>query len=86
MTTTTMATSELVPGYRDVTSLTVASFLARFPSRPLMSQEPAVRLVISQVTHSGGRLLMASQPRVGPGRQSGGSSNTRAISRVVLAW
>jgi len=53
MTTTTMATSELVPGYRDVTSLTVALFLARFPSRPLMSQEPAVRLVISQVMHGG---------------------------------
>jgi hypothetical protein len=32
MTTTT--TSELVPGYLDVTRLTVASFLARSPADP----------------------------------------------------
>ena len=51
--TTTTATSELVPGYRDVTRLTVASFFGSLPSRPLMSQEPAVRFVISQVMHNG---------------------------------
>ena len=83
MTTTT--TSELVPGYRDVTRLTVASFLARsLADLDVAGASCAPRDLAGHAQR--GRLLMASQPRVGPGRQSGGSSNTRAISRAVLAW
>ncbi len=80
--TSTTATSGLVRGYRNVTR-DGGLVLGSLPSRPLMSQEPAVRLVISRVMQGGPP--PDGQPPVGPGCQSGGSSNTRAISRVVLA-
>jgi hypothetical protein len=40
MTTTTTTTSELLPGYLDMTRLTVASFLARYrePSRQVKAE------------------------------------------------